>query len=893
MRLTDEARVMVDATVIDEQETHPESMLEAALSWAQAGWYVFPLRPGTKVPLLSGAHQRGVRCHGECGKDGHGAWDGTVDEERIRRWWGTNPNAGIGGSTRGRVVFDLDIQHGANPDLPFPKTRIHMSGRGNGNRHIVYQAEEGSLAASIKSGTDVLGKGLDIRAGGGSYVVLPPTPHEETGQPYTIYDEGIPEAVLGDEDISRVYQAAGVPEPRRKAQKTPARGNLRLASSNGRATTPTGLADLLDNPPAEGSRNDWLTRISGHYAKMIRDDPTSYFAMVHAANNLLPTPLSRAEVDKISDSILRSEQGNHPEREADENTGYLTGDGTRLWCRGSIPSEGGSKTTLLPFGDFDIRALGVSVSQDDQRLLWVAINWRNKEITTTVQADLFGDDRATRKWLAGFGASVTKPAGANPDVPLGTRLLRYLNSQDPRPVRVVQELGYDFDAQAFVTPDGLITATSTTPKSEATTVVDPVLTKRGLTTYTYGFEQDSTVARDVLREVLTFQEPTVASVFGAWWAACLLRPQIQTESSLFPFMGLEATAESGKTTGFFDLMVQLNGNTRGQLAPTRPVLRDSASANKSGIVWVDDMDDLSAYGELLRASTANGTASKMDADHIGVKATRIVAPILVSGERLGLSDQKALADRAYILSVPSPKNRTSTHGNYPQWDDVLNVMHRYPKESGGLSVLSGWMIQDSLAATTPTMECLRGFRRESTGRFGDRMAVLRAGARLLDNLCGEKNPWDGTGQHSQLVDAWVGSQSGYYLEGDNALTTRLVPWALRQFGFPEAALEGERMGRFAGIDTPAFVVNIDSEEGLDGSGGPRVWVSANLLADAWARDHNHRVEARTETPEALRQQLDALKATSRAFAVKGTSRRLRYRCLPAEYSARCIDRARS
>jgi len=186
-------------------------MLQSALDWAAAGWYVFPLRPGSKAPLLPRSRDCDKSCHGTCGKDGHGAWDGTVDPERIRRWWGNNPNAGIGGATVGRVVIDLDVQHGAPTDLPYPPTREHLSGRGNGNKHLIYRAVDGGLSERIRSGTNVLGPGVDIRAGGGSYVVLPPTPHEATGLPYRIADADVPEAELGDDAVVALWTAAGAP----------------------------------------------------------------------------------------------------------------------------------------------------------------------------------------------------------------------------------------------------------------------------------------------------------------------------------------------------------------------------------------------------------------------------------------------------------------------------------------------------------------------------------------------------------------------------------------------------------------------------------------------------------------------------------------------------------
>lgn len=39
-------------------------MLDRALRYATAGWPVFPLAPGTKVPLVQSAHGKGSSCRG-------------------------------------------------------------------------------------------------------------------------------------------------------------------------------------------------------------------------------------------------------------------------------------------------------------------------------------------------------------------------------------------------------------------------------------------------------------------------------------------------------------------------------------------------------------------------------------------------------------------------------------------------------------------------------------------------------------------------------------------------------------------------------------------------------------------------------------------------------------
>lgn len=57
------------------------SPLLAALAYAHAGWFVLPVRPGTKNP----GSVVGARWQDQA----------TRDPDRIRRWWTENPKYGI------------------------------------------------------------------------------------------------------------------------------------------------------------------------------------------------------------------------------------------------------------------------------------------------------------------------------------------------------------------------------------------------------------------------------------------------------------------------------------------------------------------------------------------------------------------------------------------------------------------------------------------------------------------------------------------------------------------------------------------------------------------------------------------------------------------------------
>jgi len=85
------------------------ALLDAALSAAERGWYVFPLRPGTKRPALHGE----VSCPGTgpCAS-GHRKWEqrATTDTGRIHATWARGSfNVGIATGPSGLLVVDLDM----------------------------------------------------------------------------------------------------------------------------------------------------------------------------------------------------------------------------------------------------------------------------------------------------------------------------------------------------------------------------------------------------------------------------------------------------------------------------------------------------------------------------------------------------------------------------------------------------------------------------------------------------------------------------------------------------------------------------------------------------------------------------------------------------------------
>ncbi|MER7663002.1 bifunctional DNA primase/polymerase [Streptomyces sp. NPDC096193] len=159
-----------------------EALLAAALSAAERGWPVFPLRPDTKRPALHG--EASCPRTGVCAS-GHRKWEqrATTDPDRIRATWSHGPfNVGIATGPSGLLVIDLDTpEHKGSSDAPdgaatfralceraghaVPDTyRVRTA---SGGTHLYFSTPLGARMANT-AGT--VADSVDTRAWGG-YVV--------------------------------------------------------------------------------------------------------------------------------------------------------------------------------------------------------------------------------------------------------------------------------------------------------------------------------------------------------------------------------------------------------------------------------------------------------------------------------------------------------------------------------------------------------------------------------------------------------------------------------------------------------------------------------------------------------------------------------------------------
>lgn len=305
-------------------EAEDTAAIRAALEAVTLGFRVVPLAPGRKVPLFVNAHQGEkpeagrAKCTGQCGQVGHGAHDGTTDPNKIRQWFRDEPRAGLGGGMGVLIGIDIDFQHGGRLLNTFPATRTHYSGRGNGNRHLIYAYEPGSVASKISQRNGWL-PGVDVKAGPGAYLVLPPTLHETSKKPYTVGDEnGGVIHVLTDDEVRAIGAEAGVGLPGlAQKREVPAGGSpppsRDLFAASGHRE-PSKVLDALRNPPARGQgvTNEWLATVAGHYARAHRENRDFYDVEVRRAIAMVDAHYEDAS--KTIDSIWDKEHSKEGER---------------------------------------------------------------------------------------------------------------------------------------------------------------------------------------------------------------------------------------------------------------------------------------------------------------------------------------------------------------------------------------------------------------------------------------------------------------------------------------------------------------------------------------------------------------------------------------------------
>ena len=196
--------------------------LTAALRYAQAGWPVFPCKPGIKEPATA-----------------HGCKDATTDPEQIRRWWTRCPafNVAVATGAPGPDALDVDVHPGGSGFEAY--NRLKRAGLLAGAKAII-RTPSGGLHVYFDGTDQANGRlprhHLDFRGRGG-YVLVPPSVVD--GRAYELVDK---RAASGRLDWQQVRALLAPP---RSAVPRPTGGDIGH------------LARWVAGLP-EGNRNDGL-----------------------------------------------------------------------------------------------------------------------------------------------------------------------------------------------------------------------------------------------------------------------------------------------------------------------------------------------------------------------------------------------------------------------------------------------------------------------------------------------------------------------------------------------------------------------------------------------------------------------------------------------------------
>jgi hypothetical protein len=213
------------------------ALASAAVRLTLRSLAVFPLRPGTKIPLAGS----------------HGHHDGSADPDVARARWKRYPDANIGiatGPASKLWVLDIDAGHGGTEALRLIEAehgRLPVTvevATAHGGRHFYWKW----TGAAIRNSTSRVGPGIDVRGENGS-VVAPPSVLADGGR-YTWVANGArgfaeppkwlialavppppaprPEPKPLNGDLSKYVAAAVAAELRDLAEALPGRRNAQL-----------------------------------------------------------------------------------------------------------------------------------------------------------------------------------------------------------------------------------------------------------------------------------------------------------------------------------------------------------------------------------------------------------------------------------------------------------------------------------------------------------------------------------------------------------------------------------------------------------------------------------------------------------------------------------------
>jgi hypothetical protein len=251
------------------------SNVKYALKYAELDWFVLPIHPDEKKPLVKWANRKDQRP--------------PLDE--IQGWYEKWPNARVGivtGRPSGADAVDLDgTQAQARFEALFgiPETIMQTTGRKDSGLHLFFKHNGHGLRNVAGKGEN---KGIDLRTDGGIVVVAPST--HPSGNRYqwlnvNPLEDGLDDLLEMPADVIEFFKKQNGENRERKLLK-------------------------LD-PVAPGARNDTLARLVGKWVHSGMDLETAYLTAC-GWNSTLPQPLDEKEVKTTVESIFKTHERNHP-----------------------------------------------------------------------------------------------------------------------------------------------------------------------------------------------------------------------------------------------------------------------------------------------------------------------------------------------------------------------------------------------------------------------------------------------------------------------------------------------------------------------------------------------------------------------------------------------------
>jgi len=237
-------------------------MLNSALNYAKKGWYVFPVSRQSKKALISEWQHKA-----------------TTNPQQIVSWWGQWKDANIGvlAGKSNLAIVDIDQKNGRDgyeswldliAELELGPQNTIQSTTPSGGTHIFYHCTD-----DVGNGrADVLGMGLDIRAGR-SYAILPPSEMSTGVYAWETADGEL--APLPDK-LKALLVADKV-----KAAPTIPPGKI-----------------------SEGQRNTLLTSLAGSMRRRGASE-SAILAALEVENERCEPPLSTDELRQIAKSVAR------------------------------------------------------------------------------------------------------------------------------------------------------------------------------------------------------------------------------------------------------------------------------------------------------------------------------------------------------------------------------------------------------------------------------------------------------------------------------------------------------------------------------------------------------------------------------------------------------------